>query len=153
MSDKLYIRGGLAANRPTLDPRELGLDMDAKKLWVGTSTGNAQAAMATQEAWIVATLINGWVNFGGIQPILSYYKDDMGIVRIKGRIKSGTIGTTVFILPAGYRPIDQATLPILQTNGSAISAGALDIGAGGTAQISPLNPVNDDVIINVSFRT
>lgn len=40
MSDKIYFRGGLAAARPTLDPREPGFDLDKKQLFIGSSSGN-----------------------------------------------------------------------------------------------------------------
>lgn len=40
MADKIYIRGGLAADRPTLAPREPSIDTDTKQVWIGTSSGN-----------------------------------------------------------------------------------------------------------------
>lgn len=59
-----------------------------------------------QSSWIAPTLLNGWVNFGGQYATAGYMKDSMGFVHLKGMIKSGTIaqGTTIFSLPAGYRP-------------------------------------------------
>lgn len=47
---------------------------------------------------------NGWVNFGGVDAVCSFYKDPWGIVHVKGTIKSGTASSIVFTLPAGYRP-------------------------------------------------
>ena len=57
-------------------------------------------ANKVQEAWITPTLLNGWV---ATMPV-SYCKDEFGIVRVKGFVNSGTIGSTVFTLPIGYRP-------------------------------------------------
>lgn len=57
-------------------------------------------ANKTQEAWISATLINGWT--GSIQ----YAKNDLGLVTFtmyaSGGIVSG--GTVIATLPVGYRP-------------------------------------------------
>lgn len=47
---------------------------------------------------------NSWVNFGGIFPVASFIRDGDGFVHIRGLVKSGTANSTVFTLPAGYRP-------------------------------------------------
>lgn len=64
---------------------------------------NKKANIA-QEAWITPTLLNGWTNF---EPngyaLCQYYKDEMGIVHARGFIKGGTIGSTIFTFPPGYR--------------------------------------------------
>lgn len=56
-----------------------------------------------QEAWITPTLLNGWVNAVGNE--IQFYKDNFGIVRMRGTASGGTFATTVFTLPVGYRPI------------------------------------------------
>lgn len=69
-------------------------------------------APSLQEAWheIGATgepaFQNGWVNYSSGYATLAFMKDSLGFVTVKGFIKSGTItaGTTIFTLPAGYRP-------------------------------------------------
>jgi hypothetical protein len=58
----------------------------------------------TVNPWIAATLLNGWVNDGTGYETVGYYKDEFGIVHLKGRMKSGTVGTQAFVLPVGYRP-------------------------------------------------
>jgi hypothetical protein len=45
-----------------------------------------------------------WANFGGSNEPALYWKDTSGIVHVGGIVKSGVIGTTIFTLPAGYRP-------------------------------------------------
>ena len=45
-----------------------------------------------------------WANFGGSNEPARYWKDFTGIVHLGGVVKLGTIGTTIFTLPAGYRP-------------------------------------------------
>lgn len=59
-----------------------------------------EKANKTQEAWITPTLLNGAVNG---TTALAYYKDQFGIVHLKGNIKAGTIGANQFVLPTGYK--------------------------------------------------
>jgi hypothetical protein len=58
-----------------------------------------------QQAWIAPTLLNSWVAFGGTFPSARYYKDEFGVVHLSGVLKSGTVPSTAFILPIGYRPL------------------------------------------------
>lgn len=55
--------------------------------------------------WIVPSLLNGWVSDSAVN-LPAYYKDSLGVVRIRGNVKSGvvTAGTLLFKLPPGYRP-------------------------------------------------
>lgn len=145
MADKIYLRGGLAASRPTLGLREPGFDTDTRKLWIGSPIGNVQVAMATQEAWIAPTLLNSWINFGAATSAAGYVKDDMGVVRLKGLLKSGvtTPLTIILTLPAGYRPSEQLTFSVESFNGSYIvgvvsvdTNGSVVIQAGGNGSLS-----------------
>lgn len=53
----------------------------------------------------VSTFTNSWVNYGiGTFPPARYRKDGQGFVHLGGVIKSGTMGSSAFTLPAGYRP-------------------------------------------------
>lgn len=63
----------------------------------------AQKANIAQEAWIVPTLLNSWVNNSDGESPVGYFKDTFGIVHLRGCLKGGT-GGTIFILPTGYRP-------------------------------------------------
>lgn len=56
------------------------------------------------EPFTAPTLTNSWVNFGGVSSPVGYYKDPFGIVRLRGLVKSGTIGASILQLPIGYRP-------------------------------------------------
>ena len=51
------------------------------------------------------TFQNGWVNYdpAAFYPA-RFWKDVNGDVHIQGLVKSGTVGTTIFVLPVGYRP-------------------------------------------------
>lgn len=58
------------------------------------------------EQWNAATLNNSWVYFGAPTNPVGYWKDPVGIVHLRGVVKSGTIGLSVFTLPVGYRPLN-----------------------------------------------
>lgn len=69
------------------------------------------ALMGAIESWNeVGSLSNGWTSFDGGSTFTTpaYYRTILGEVRLKGLIKSGTVGTgaggQVFQLPTGYRP-------------------------------------------------
>lgn len=47
---------------------------------------------------------NGWTNFGGGFEGARFWKDPEGVVHVEGLIKSGTVTSTMFTLPVGYRP-------------------------------------------------
>lgn len=64
------------------------------------------------EAWTQATLTPTWVNHSGDNDTgtyksAGYYKDRNNIVHLKGMVKNGTIGTSIFTLPVGYRPTNK----------------------------------------------
>lgn len=61
-----------------------------------------------QEDWKAPGLYNGWTNTGSGYNPAGYYKDVLGIVRLRGRMSwqdtESTYSTTIFTLPPGYRP-------------------------------------------------
>jgi hypothetical protein len=60
---------------------------------------------------------NSWVNFGGGDESANYYKDPWERVYVGGVVKSGTLGATIFTLPAGYRP-QEAMIYAVVSNGA-----------------------------------
>lgn len=76
---------------------------------------------AANEGWIAPTLAGTWVNFDAVPGFAqaAYMKDSLGFVHIKGLVKSGTVPSTIFTLPAGYRPMNN--LYISSTNNAAIA--------------------------------
>ena len=99
-----------------------------------------EKANKVQEAWITPTLLNGWVAFNaGAAP--AYFKDEFGSIVIKGIVKSGTIGSPIFTLPAGYRPITSSVyFPITSNNlfGQVFvdTAGAVNCNVGNNVMVS-----------------
>jgi hypothetical protein len=53
---------------------------------------------------------NSWDNGGGNGETAAFFKDHEGIVHLQGNIHGGTGGSTMFQLPAGYRPADGKVL-------------------------------------------
>lgn len=70
----------------------------------------------------VTSFLNGWVNYGSPYTEASYWKDKNGVVHITGKVKSGTLGSTIFILPTGYRPSGREDHGTFGSGGPAESA-------------------------------
>lgn len=83
--------------------------------------GASQSSTATPTvSWTAPTFTNNWVNFGGGYSNAFYTRDALGIVRIRGVIKDGTVNTSAFTLPAGYRPVAKLSFSILSSGIGAI---------------------------------
>ena len=107
------------------------------KLYVtgGTIAGaTLSTSTITQESWTAPTLLNSWVNFGSPFQTARYRKDASGIVHVQGLIKDGTAtdGTTLFTLPAGYRPDAQLIFMCGQFDNV---YGRIDVHADGTVDL------------------
>lgn len=70
---------------------------------------------------------NSWVDFGGAQMTVAYTKDVFGFVHLRGTMKSGTVNTTAFTLPVGYRPSGTAGFAV-PSNGA---YGQVEVDSGG----------------------
>lgn len=66
--------------------------------------------------WIEPRLLNGWENYNEDWDEIGYYKDKEGFIHFKGLIKGGELGSTVFILPEGYRPTKSKVFSIASTD-------------------------------------
>lgn len=84
-------------------------------------------------AWINASLLNSWVQFGTPHANPGFFKDSYGDVHLRGVIKSGTAaaGTPLFSLPTEYRP--EEALSFATTSNSAFAR--IDIYPDGEVQI------------------
>lgn len=79
---------------------------------------------------------NLWVNFGAPYANAGYLMRPDGWVELIGMIKTGTVGSSAFTLPPGWRP--STTKSIAVFSGSANSIGRVDIGTDGT--VTPVSP-------------
>ncbi len=80
-----------------------------------------------QEDWKAPTFENSWQNYAGYNPA-GYFIDKLGIVHLRGLVKLGVIGASIFTLPAGYRP-EYRELQAIQQNPNTI--GRCDITSDG----------------------
>ena len=55
---------------------------------------------------------NGWANKGEENETVGFYKDQQGIVHLKGTASGGSSTTPIFELPPGYRPAAHLLLQI-----------------------------------------
>lgn len=88
--------------------------------FVGTSdTQTLTNKTLTQESWSAPTLLNSWANAGAPFANAGYMKDSMGFVHLRGIISGGTTtgGTTIFTLPANYRPTATLAFPVSVAGG------------------------------------
>lgn len=73
------------------------------------SINNDVIGVPPAEDWRSPTLINGWVERidplgGGFTAPVGFYKDPLGIVHLRGRVRSGAISVPIFVLPQSHRP-------------------------------------------------
>lgn len=81
--------------------------------------------------WQTPTLLNSWVNYNAsIYQSAGYFRSGNGIIYLRGLIKSGSVPSTVFTLPSGYRP------------NSTIVANVISNGAIGRVEIEADGDVN-----------
>jgi hypothetical protein len=90
---------------------------------------------------------HSWVNFGAPHAACGFLKDALGNVRIKGLVKNGTINTSVFTLPAAYRPSENLLFSIVEGAGG---HARLDVNADGT--VIPVNGNTSFISLNVYFK-
>ncbi|MDQ0047213.1 hypothetical protein J2T18_001496 [Paenibacillus polymyxa] len=82
--------------------------------------------------WVTPTLLNGWTNRAADLSQISYLKDSAGYVHIKGVAKPGAVNTSIFQLPAGYRPsLSIVAVVAANTDNAHDVLGRINIGANG----------------------
>lgn len=60
--------------------------------------------LSTDWVYLTSPYSNGWVDYGSIYSPIGYRRTAEGLVMLRGLIKSGTVQTTIFVLPTGFRP-------------------------------------------------
>jgi hypothetical protein len=107
-----------------------------------------------QGQWIAPTLLNGWVNYGGTYDTIGFYKDEFGIVHLRGLIKSGTgsAGTVLFYLPVGYRPSITNLIPTLSNNASTITPVSIEVYADGSVKLTLTTGTTWLALAGITFR-
>ena len=72
--------------------------------------------------WIIPSITAGWNVFGTPNYDTVAYLKRYGIVYIRGSVAATTavMGTTIFTLPVGYRPLKKKIMPVVSTNGGIV---------------------------------
>lgn len=91
----------------------------------------ASKAYVDGGGWIAPTLLNSWVNYGAPFATAGYTKVGP-VVYLKGLVKTGAQGTTIFTLPGGYRPLEQHIIPVISNQ----LIGRMDIYTNGNVYCS-----------------
>lgn len=123
-----------------------------------TPEGRLKDKGVASEAWHVVgaagepAFQNSWANVAG-EPAAKYRKTPDGRVNLVGSVRSGSVATAIFTLPAGYRPPETLLIPVLNWNGSAGVMGILRITAAGSVSIDSPGSNAAVYLSSVSFFT
>ena len=117
-------RVGFVSATPTVSGSTFGGE------WVGYQAGTRVIG------WLSPTFENSWANVAAGAQLVEYYKDQNGVVHIKGELNSGSTGTVAFTLPAGYRPLGVVRFYGRATTSTGQVPMAVDIATNGQVTIS-----------------
>ena len=94
------------------------------------------------EAWTdVSSFLNSWVNYASGSYANAAYKLGPGsTVTLRGLIKSGTVNSSAFTLPVGYRP----STNLLFAVGSNAAFGLVQVQSSGN--VVPITPSNNTYV-------
>jgi hypothetical protein len=91
---------------------------------------------------------NSWANSGGSAYVAGYWRNPWREVRLRGSIHSGTVGSTAFTLPPGFRP--QGTMTFAVVSNSLFGIVTID-SSGNVKPISPSSNVSVS-LDGISFK-
>jgi len=111
------------------------------------------------ENWQEVGFQNGWGNLPASEPYepVAFYKDQTGVVHLKGLAIGGTPATPIFQLPSGYRPAAGKVLAFLTPCGGCTSSGGpvfiAGSGTGGVdGAVQPIAGGNTIGLDGITFR-
>lgn len=120
-----------------------GLGMYIRYSLVMSDAWSGFYAIGATETATRPTLQNSWVDYNTtLFSQAEYYKSSEGMVYLQGLIKSGTttVGTTIFTLPTGYRPIVDRFFIVASNTGAGMitvgPTGEVKYQAGGNGYLS-----------------
>lgn len=107
-----------------------------------------QADFTAAERWHIVggtgepAFQHSWADYGSPYASAAFLKDALGFVHFVGVLQSGTLGSTAFTLPPGFRPATDELFVVMSNN----AAGRLDVNSDGT--VVPQSPSSN---LNVSL--
>ena len=102
----------------------------AENVTSGNPHGIDAKANKVQEDWITPTLLNGWEPYANTHSQPAYYKDQFGVVHLRGMVKrTSGVGTQLLTLPVGYRPEKTSYFVGTRSGSDACRIAVLDIGS------------------------
>jgi len=125
-------------------PPNLATNDIISETWVDAVVDSLTALQVTP--WTAPSLLNGWVNNGGVYQVARYRKVG-DIVFLEGLIKTGAIGAVALTLPAGFRPLADIYLPAVSNT----AFGALLLQSNGN--VTPAAGVSTWIALNCHFST
>lgn len=131
--------------------RAVELVSNAPRVFVRSKTAgtwNAWQPMSlVTTPWTNLSYANSWANYGAPYQIGQYRKvgDE---VQLRGLIRNGTVNTTMFTLPTGFRPPDYLIFPGVSAGPATYATGAASTGTAHTH--SQVTPPNIAVRVNVN---
>ena len=93
--------------------------------------------------------LNAWVNFGGTDPDAAFIKEPDGTVKLKGKIKTGTVGLSAFLLPNGWKPYHKKDQTFSVGSNGAFGLVKID----SVGNVIPITPSNNTYVLldGISF--
>jgi hypothetical protein len=88
-----------------------------------------------QENWITPVFQNAWIDYGNNYEPVSYMKDELGFVNLRGMIYNGLLTKAAFILPAGYRPVTIVPRGTQAHDGNAVVHAGIEIKPTGNVDV------------------
>lgn len=91
---------------------------------------------------------NSWVAYAAGEQVPGFWRDPFGWVYLRGTLKSGTLNTTAFTLPPGFRPLLNESFPAVANSAFAYCS----VNASGA--VTPVNGSNVWFsLAGISFKT
>lgn len=77
--------------------------------------GSYTSLTPSDGAWTAPALLNSWVQHSASESTVGFMKDAYGIVHLRGSLQGGVPGpaSTIFTMPAGYRPSKGMFFPVM----------------------------------------
>jgi hypothetical protein len=120
----------------------------------GLTSATASSGGLTQEAWTAVTFASPWANNAFGRATCVYMKDSEGFIHLRGYAVGGTAVTTIFTLPAGYRPPATEGFAVTFYNAGVWQTTDVEVTSAGAVQSMISIPTGSMISLSgISFNT